>query len=135
MVDHILVGTGPYLDTLGNVYLSSETDTFSVGDDVNVIVYLAPRGRDIFIDVDAWYGGSAYEQASHLPFPSVNRFIRLCAAASKIDSVGLGEPFSGTLVVNGQLLSTFSYKVQAVSAGNVNTTPCNSLMPITQMGS
>jgi hypothetical protein len=128
------IGRDPYRDSSSLIRIQEPTTTFRIQDDINAIVYVKPKStgiRDLpFTTTIRWRlpGGRAPIEVSgdyRIPKDSEEEFIRACAPASAIDAQASNTPLTVEVLVDGERLAAFTFRV---SGGNValrRPSPCD----------
>lgn len=114
IVDHVLLGTDPYMDGSG-IHLGHETDSFRVDEIVNAIVVFRPTAEEASLSVAWRFDVPIATQGQPRPNARFDSrggtLLRMCIRASTVDREGLGIPRGASLIVDGQEVATFTFAV------------------------
>jgi len=134
------VGRDPYVDSDGLMRIGTFTDSFTLADDVNAVVYFRPNSfsiRDLtFTVVSRWQrpdGLPPIEQQGEqrVPIDWDQSFFRACAPALALDSRGSNVPLNLEVEVDGEVVARFTYRVGPGNPANASPNPCNpSAVPV-----
>jgi len=128
------MGREPYLDPNGLMRIGVVTDTFTVADDVNAIVYLRPKSfsiRDLtFNVVSRWQrlpGVPPIEQQreQRVPRDWDETFVRACAPALTLDPRGSNTPLNLEVAIDGEVVARFVFRVGPGNPANASAAPCD----------
>ncbi len=124
----------PYKDAFNILRIQTPTDTFRIQDDVNAVVYVRPRSKDIrdvpFTMSVRWYpaGSRTPVEASKpylVPKDSDEEYLHVCAPASRLDPQASNQPLTVEILADGQVLSSFTFRVNGGSVGAIPPSPCD----------
>jgi hypothetical protein len=126
------LGKDPILDSGGIMRVTSPTNSFRLGEDVQAIVYVSPLTngiRDLAFDV-VWKlerpgGQPPLELTARQEVEAAwqNTFMRVCVPTSAVDARGSNSPATLSLYVDDQQIDSFTFQV---GPGSLNApTQCN----------
>jgi hypothetical protein len=127
------LGRDPFKDANSMLRLQTATDTFRLQDDVNAIVYVKPDTfgiRDLsYTTTIRWYqaGGRPIELSGQggIKKDLDEDYIHACAPASRLDDRGSGGPLSVEILVDGEVIASFSFRVSGGNSALAPPSPCD----------
>jgi eukaryotic-like serine/threonine-protein kinase len=128
------MGRDAYLDPAGTIRLQTVADTFTTADEINAIVYLKPKSYRIR---DLTFQATTRWQVADDPMPLVlqadqpvskdweETFVRACAPAARIDPRGTNTPLKVEILIDGELVAQFTYRIGPGVSGARPSNPCD----------
>lgn len=128
------IGKDPVLDAKDLIRLQTPAETFLLSDDVNAIVYLRPQTfgiRDVsFKYTWRWVRSAGFGNIEQLGEYKVLKewdetFLRACSPATGIETRGSDFPITLELLIDDQLVSSFTLRIAGGNLANAPPSPCD----------